>query len=208
MKIQRQIRLPLLKAVEISIKSLKIRFGRSLITMGGIFLGIAFLMSIFTSTTINMTLAEKGSLEVKVKLTGSVEVEGSKIWLVTLSLLVCVVGITNSMLMAVTERYKEIGTMKCLGALDRFILELFLIESGFQGLVSATAGAIAGSGLMIIVSRMRLGEEVFTYLPILAILKYTLISIGIGLVLSVLGSIYPAYRAAKMAPAEAMRVEV
>ncbi len=50
------------------------------------------------------------------------------IWLVVMSLLVCTVGITNSMLMAVTERFKEIGTMKCLGALDSFVVLLFLLE--------------------------------------------------------------------------------
>ena len=47
-----------------------------------------------------------------------------------MSLLVCTVGITNSMLMAVTERFKEIGTMKCLGALDSFVVVLFMLESG------------------------------------------------------------------------------
>ena len=46
-------------------------------------------------------------------------------WIIILSLLVCVVGIVNAQLMAVTERFREIGTMKCLGALDRFIPEAF-----------------------------------------------------------------------------------
>jgi putative ABC transport system permease protein len=46
-------------------------------------------------------------------------------WIIILSLLVCVVGIVNAQLMAVTERFREIGTMKCLGALDRFVLRLF-----------------------------------------------------------------------------------
>ena len=59
------------------------------------------------------------------------------IWLIIMSLIVCVVGIANSMLMAVTERFQEIGTMKCLGALDRFVVRLFLLESGFQGLSGA-----------------------------------------------------------------------
>jgi len=51
-----------------------------------------------------------------------------------LSLLVCAVGIVNAQLMAVTERFREIGTMKCLGALDRFVLRLFILEAGMQGL--------------------------------------------------------------------------
>jgi ABC-type lipoprotein release transport system permease subunit len=61
-------------------------------------------------------------------------------WLVIMSLLVCAVGITNSMLMAVTERFREIGTMKCLGALDLFVVELFLLESGLMGVIAAAAG--------------------------------------------------------------------
>ena len=57
-----------------------------------------------------------------------------------MSLLVCFVGITNSMLMSVTERYKEIGTLKCLGALDNFIVKLFLIESGLLGFFGSLGG--------------------------------------------------------------------
>lgn len=206
--IRRQIRLPFLKALIISVKSLKIRMGRSLITMGGIFFGIAFLMSVFTSTSINSALARFGSLEIKMKVGSSTDIEASKYWLVTLSLLVCAVGITNSMLMAVTERYKEIGTMKCLGALDRFILELFLLESSFQGLLSSVAGTIAGFLAMFLLSQIRYGAEVTATFPTIVILKYGLISIAVGLGLSVIGALYPAYRASKMVPADAMRTEI
>ena len=48
-------------------------------------------------------------------------------------MLVAFVGVLNAMLMSVTERFREIGTMKCLGALNSFIVKLFLIESLFQG---------------------------------------------------------------------------
>merc|ERR1712098_155893 len=65
-------------------------------------------------------------------------------WLIIMSLIVCVVGITNSMLMSVTERFREIGTMKCLGALDHFVVILFLLESGFQGFAGALVGALIG----------------------------------------------------------------
>jgi hypothetical protein len=64
------------------------------------------------------------------------EIESNRIqtrWLMSLALLVAFVGILNAMLMSVTERFREIGTMKCLGALDSFIIKLFLIESLFQG---------------------------------------------------------------------------
>jgi putative ABC transport system permease protein len=67
-----------------------------------------------------------------------------------------VVGIVNAQLMAVTERFREIGTMKCLGALDRFILRLFLLEAGMQGVVGAMAGAMMGAMFSLVNSAIRL----------------------------------------------------
>ena len=208
-KIGKQVVLPLSKAVEISVKSIKTRLGRSMITVSGIVLAIAFLMSIFVSDSINKALLEKGSLEIKVQLQNIGEEEQVKqIWLVVLSLLVCVVGIANAMLMSVTERYKEIGTMKCLGALDKFIIKLFLLESGFMGLFGSIAGALLGGLMMTIVSSINYGLEVFTKFPVLGFLYYFVVAVILGTVLAVIGAIYPAYTAAKMVPADAMRSEI
>jgi hypothetical protein len=209
-KIGKQVILPLSKAVEISVKSIKVRLGRSVITASGIVLAIAFLMSIFVSGSINKALLEKGSAEIRIQLQNlSGEEEQSKqIWLVVLSLLVCVVGIANAMLMSVTERYKEIGTMKCLGALDRFIIKLFLLESGFMGLFGSIAGALLGGLLMTIVSSINYGLEVIAKFPIAGFLYYFVIAVILGTVLAVIGAIYPAYTAARMVPADAMRSEI
>lgn len=209
--IEKQISLPLTEAIKISFRSLKIRFWRSLITIGGIFFGIAFLMSILTSSAINEALLEGGSPQVRALLEqkgSDVETETQQIWLVTLSLLVCVVGITNAMLMSVTERYREIGTMKCLGALDKFIVELFLLESGFQGFVGSFGGVILGCLFMLLSNMISYGVEPLTVFPILTILKYGVYSLAAGMILSVIGAMYPSYRAAKMPPADAMRTEV
>ena len=208
-KIGKQVVLPSSKAIEISVKSIKTRLGRSMITAGGIVLAIAFLMSIFVSSSINKALLEKGSVEVRgqlQKIGGEEQVK--QIWLVVLSLLVCVVGIANAMLMSVTERYKEIGTMKCLGALDKFIIKLFLLESGFMGLIGSIAGALLGGLLMTIVSSINYGLEVITKFPIVSFLYYFVIAIVLGTVLAVMGAIYPAYTAARMIPADAMRSEI
>ncbi|MBU0478008.1 MAG: FtsX-like permease family protein [bacterium] len=209
-KIGKQVILPLSKAVEISVKSIKTRLGRSMITASGIVLAIAFLMSIFVSGSINKALLEKGSVEVRVQLQnlGGEEEQGKQIWLVVLSLMVCVVGIANAMLMSVTERYKEIGTMKCLGALDIFIIKLFLLESGFMGLFGSIAGALLGGLLMTIVSSINYGLEVITKFPIVSFLYYFVIAVILGTVLAVIGAIYPAYTAARMVPADAMRSEI
>lgn len=197
-KIGKQISLPLSDAIKISFNSLKIRFGRSIITMGGIFLGIAFLISVLSGSAISSSLAIEPDPDIKVKQT----------WLVILSLLVCVLGITNSMLMSVSERYKEIGTMKCLGALDKFVVELFILEAVFQGIVGSVCGSLFGVLAVSITYLIRNGWKVIIYYPLIKIIIYILISTIAGIVLSVIGCIYPAYKAAKMLPAEAMRTEV
>lgn len=208
-QVERQIVLPLSKAVEISFKSLRIRFWRSIITTSGIVLGIAFLMSIFTTNLVQKGLLEKGTAEIKVRLQGEDAESGSKqIWLVSLSLLVCVVGITNAMLMSVTERYREIGTMKCLGALDSFIRKLFLLESLFQGLFGSLIGVLFGAGFVMIVSLIKYGGEAVSAFPFLYFLGYVVVVLIIGVVISILGALFPASQAAKMVPAEAMRSEV
>ena len=202
-KHEKQIHLPFKEAFKIALRSLKIRFWRAIITTLGILLAIAFLASIITSSAITTNLHLVTD-----------EVPAQRWWVVIMSLLVCVVGITNAMLMSVTERYKEIGTMKCLGALDRFIIELFLLEASLQGFIGSAAGALAGSVLMVFIHLNRQGTKVFkaiTFFKSFSIFDMgwiILICIGVGVGLSVIGAIYPAYRAAKMVPADAMRVEV
>jgi len=139
------------------------------------------------------------------------------LWLVSLSLLVCIVGITNAMLMSVTERFREIGTMKCLGALDKFVVRLFLIESSIQGLVGSLVGALLG--LLLAFARSLFAYHVtapgtgeghwlaLSYFPLATVLMWMAVAVLVGAVLSVIAAIYPAYRAAKMEPVEAMRVE-
>ena len=123
---------PFVTAIKIALQSLRIRFWRSIITIGGIFFAIAFLGSVLSSA-VGRADRERAA---RAGCTGGVgaifEILSEvprQAWLVTISLLVCVIGIANAMLMSVTERYKEIGTMKCLGALDLFVVELFLLES-------------------------------------------------------------------------------
>jgi len=198
----RQIQLPLSKALAISLKSIKIRFWRSVITAAGIFLGIAFLVSVLTASLVQQHLP--GTMDAAAQ----VAAKNRQTWLVIMSLLVCTVGITNSMLMSVTERFKEIGTMKCLGALDIFVVELFLLESGILGIVASFAGWFAGFMSIWLLALAGHGWAVAGGIRVVQILATLGIGVGVGMLLTVIATIPPAIRAAKMPPAMALRTEI
>jgi cell division protein FtsX len=128
-------------------------------------------------------------------------------WLLGLALLVAFVGILNAMLMSVTERFREIGTMKCLGALDSFIVKLFLVESAFQGFVGTVIGLILGVSISLLMSMATYGGFAFNNFLMSPFLTAVGGSALIGVVLTVAGAVWPAWQAAKMHPIEAMRVE-
>ena len=198
----RQIQLPLSKAFAISLKSIKIRFWRSVITAAGIFLGIAFLVSVLTTSLVQQHLP--GTMDAAAQ----VAAKNRQTWLVIMSLLVCTVGITNSMLMSVTERFKEIGTMKCLGALDIFVVELFLLESGILGIVASFAGWFVGFMSIWLLALAGHGWAVASGIRVMQILATLGIGVGVGMLLTVIATIPPAIRAAKMPPAMALRTEI
>ena len=115
-----------------------------------------------------------------------------------ISLVVGSVGIMNIMFVTVTERTKEIGTFKALGYTSKDVLILFLIESI---VISALGGAIGTFlGLLIAyVGSSLIGISMS--LPILEIFA----GIGISIVIGVIAGVYPANRAAKMNPVDALR---
>ena len=196
-KIRERITLPLSEAFKISLRNIYIRLGRAAITSAGVFLGIAFYMSVFVSG--NALEAMEGAANLNAQ---------RQNLLVVLSLVVCTVGISNSMLMAVTERFKEIGTMKCLGALDGFIIKFFLIEAVLMGFFGSLAGAIVGFILSVIIYLFKYGFKLLGVLDYGWLLMWMLVGIIVGVVLSVVAAIGPAYRAASLPAAAALRVEI
>lgn len=128
-------------------------------------------------------------------------------WLVLVSLLVCVVGIANAMLMSVTERFREIATLKCLGALDGFIMQLFLLEACMLGLVGGMMGAIAGSLIGFGRVGAAFGGLLFSAFPLGTWLAGFGMAVLMGMVLAAVAGVYPSYVAARLAPMEAMRIE-
>ncbi|WP_319765403.1 FtsX-like permease family protein [Maridesulfovibrio sp.] len=205
-----QVVLPFNKSFEISIKSLKSRFLRNMVTVTSLILAVSFLAYVLVGADISNGLYHSGNPDlIKALDKTGYEPGGSakERWIVILSLLVCTVGIVNAQLMAVTERFREIGTMKCLGALDSFVLRLFLLEASMQGTAGALLGSIFGAIIAILIGMLRFGFAALTMLPLDAVGLSLLYSIGVGFGLSLLGVLYPAFIAARMRPIEAMRVE-
>lgn len=129
-------------------------------------------------------------------------------WLIGLSLLMAAVGITNAILMSVVERYREIGTMKCLGALDSFILSLFMLESAILGAAGSIAGVMIGLILVVISLVSKHGGTTWDTFPLLSILGICAVTFLTGMGMTTLAALYPARKAARMDPIAAMRTEV
>lgn len=130
-------------------------------------------------------------------------------WVVCISLLVTVLGVSNALLMSVTERFREIGTMKCLGALSAFIRTLFLIESSLIGLAGSIVGVVLGALLPLVAYGFAYEFGlVFGSISYGMLFLAGLAAIVVGTVLAVLAAIYPARFASRMVPASALRSTV
>lgn len=215
--VQRQVVLPYRKSLEISFQSIRVRFFRSLITTMTLVLAVAFLTFVNVSNDVANGMLASGDPDIRSALNRAgfdlgpddvrVDASPKQRWIILLSMLVCVAGIVNAQLMAVTERFREIGTMKCLGALDRFVLRLFLLEASMQGLAGAVAGAVGGAIFAVLNALVVFGVASVAHLMPGDLTVSVLKSLATGWVLSLLGVSYPAWVAAKMEPVEAMRVE-
>ena len=122
-----------------------------------------------------------------------------------ISLFVGGIGIANTMYTSVVERTKEIGIMKAVGARNRDILYIFLIESGFLGLVGGIAGAIIGLGGSLLISgiaNQALGGDLFK-----VAISYPLLfsAVSFSFVVGVASGIIPAIQASKLNVVEALR---
>jgi len=124
----------------------------------------------------------------------------------SISLIVASLGIMNTTLMSVMERTHEIGVMKAIGAKNRNILFLFLMEAGLVSVVGGVLGCIVGIVWAKIIS---FGIAAKFGVEIAAIVKTEVLigGVAVAMLVGILSGLYPARKASKMSPVEAVRYE-
>ncbi len=120
-----------------------------------------------------------------------------------ISLIVGGIGIMNIMLVSVTERTREIGIRKAVGAKRIDILWQFLIESFMVTMLGGTLGVIAGIGATEIAQRFAIGgDTTYVVTPL-----WVLVGLVVAGITGIIAGVYPAWRASRLDPIEALRHE-
>ena len=124
------------------------------------------------------------------------------------SLLVGGIGIMNMMLVSVTERTREIGLRKAVGAKSRDILLQFLVEAiamcSVGGIIGIGLGVAAGHGMAnVAVNIVKIVPE----WPAVVSTEWMIISVAFSALIGIVFGVYPAVKAAQLSPIEALRTE-
>ncbi len=121
-----------------------------------------------------------------------------------ISLLVGSVGIASSMYTSVVERTRDIGIMKAIGASNREITSIFLIEAGLVGLVGGVIGVFIGFGIARIIS-FGAAKAGFTFLKIFVEPRFIALGLAFAVIVGMASGFFPAMQAARLKPVDALR---
>jgi putative ABC transport system permease protein len=121
-----------------------------------------------------------------------------------ISLLVGGIGVMNIMLVSVTERTREIGIRKAVGAKRRDILLQFLVEAASMSLIGGGIGVLAGWGISSLITGFNMGTVTMQAVVSPSII---VLAVSVSAAVGIIFGLYPAYRAARMSPVEALRYE-
>jgi ABC-type antimicrobial peptide transport system permease subunit len=127
----------------------------------------------------------------------------------SMALAVASLGIVNTLVMAILERRREIGIMKALGASDGDVKRIFFFEAGSMGILGGMLGAALGwmigrvinIGTNIWLQRQEIRPETFWYVPWWLVIA----ALGFSVFVSLFAGLYPASRAARLDPVQALR---
>lgn len=128
----------------------------------------------------------------------------------SIALVVASIGIMNTMLTSVMERTREIGIMKAIGATNKDIMSIFIIEgmlvSCIGGIIGIILGIFGSQGLTMILNSFMMMGGSSSLTPVITLMS-VILAVTVSLIVGILSSLYPAWKAARMSPIEAVRYE-
>jgi predicted lysophospholipase L1 biosynthesis ABC-type transport system permease subunit len=190
------------KLLRMSAGSLRIYLVSSLLQIGTVAATATFLVFVLGAIA---TMKTADALRLRTANPNAESEMDQLMWMLVVALLVCAISNVTSMLLSVSKRFREIGTMKCLGAFDTAILRLFLMEAFILCGIGAAAGSLLGALLSLSVAFLQHGGSVFTGDFLLQHVYALLITLAVVIALSIAGAAYPSWKASRMLPIEAMR---
>ncbi|MDD2480958.1 MAG: ABC transporter permease [Lutispora sp.] len=159
----------------------------------------AFLLKIYKNENTYRVFDQSQMLDTLGEVTGSMMIVLGGI--AAISLIVGGIGIMNIMLVSVTERTKEIGIRKAIGAKRKNILTQFMIEAAVVTGIGGILGLLLGFSIIkFIIGGLNIVPAVYS-------IPWALISFGISLLVGIIFGLFPAYKAARLNPIEALRSE-